>query len=53
MRAILIERDPESLADIARRLALLRESDTTRRVESLKARGKVEASPGPLFDGLL
>ena len=45
MRAILIERDPDSLADIERRLALLRESDTSRRIEpSLKSRAvKIEA----------
>jgi hypothetical protein len=48
---VLIEREAEYLADIERRLKLTDESPRERRVESLKARGKVE-SAGPLFDGL-
>ena len=49
MRAILIEREPEYLADIKRRLELVNESSRSRKVESFKARGKIE-SAGPLFE---
>jgi DNA modification methylase len=49
MRAILIEREPEYLADIKRRLELVNESARSRKVESFKARGKIE-SAGPLFE---
>lgn len=49
MRAILIEREEEYLRDIKRRLELVNESARSRKVESFKARGKVE-SAGPLFE---
>jgi DNA modification methylase len=48
MRAVLIEAEPEYVADIRRRLELCRAGPMTRLHESIKARGKVE-DPGPLF----
>lgn len=47
--AILIERETEYQADIARRMALVLAGPDEKRHASLKARGKVEASAGPLF----
>lgn len=54
-RAVLIEREPEHLDDIARRLALETEGSGTRRRESAKAKAAREGKPadfGPLFGGL-
>lgn len=51
-RAILIEREPEHLADIARRMALVTEGAGTRRRAAAKARAerrKETADAGPLF----
>lgn len=49
--AILIEREPEYQADIARRMALELAGPDERKRESLKAKGLVAADPGPLFGG--
>lgn len=51
--AVLIEREPEYLADIARRMGLAAEGQMTRKHESAKARanGK-EPDHGPLFGGI-
>jgi DNA modification methylase len=53
MRAVLIEREPEYQADIARRMAHVLSGADTRRQTIIKAKGKVEADAGPLFGGLL
>jgi site-specific DNA-methyltransferase (adenine-specific) len=47
-RAVLIEREPEYLADIERRCALILAGPAERRRESVKARGKDDGA-GPLF----
>jgi site-specific DNA-methyltransferase (adenine-specific) len=49
VRAVLIEREPQYLADIERRIKLMLAGPYERERESLKARGKVEPNPGPLF----
>jgi site-specific DNA-methyltransferase (adenine-specific) len=49
MRAVLIEREPQYLTDIERRIKLMLAGPYERERESLKARGKVELNPGPLF----
>ena len=49
MRAVLIECEPEYLADIRRRMVLMLAGPDERARESLKARGQVEHDPGPLF----
>jgi len=49
MKAILIEREEEYARDIERRMSLVNVSDEERRIESLKARGKIEENAGPLF----
>ena len=51
-RAILIEREAEYQADIARRMALELCGPDTRAWESIKARGTAEMDPGPLFGGV-
>jgi DNA modification methylase len=48
MRAILIEREPEYQADIARRMELVLAGPDQKRHAIIKASGKVE-DPGPLF----
>jgi hypothetical protein len=48
MRAILIEREPEYLADIHRRMELVLSGPVERSQSSIKARGKTEHA-GPLF----
>jgi DNA modification methylase len=48
MRAILIEREPEYLADIHRRMELVLSGPVERRQSSIKARVKTEHA-GPLF----
>jgi site-specific DNA-methyltransferase (adenine-specific) len=49
--AVLIEREVEYLADIARRMALAAEGQMTRKHESAKARAVGKAPDhGPLFD---
>jgi DNA modification methylase len=48
MSAILIEREPEYLADIERRMQLVLAGPVERRQSSIKARGKTEHA-GPLF----
>ena len=48
-RAVLIEREAEYRADIARRMAFALEGPVARRAERVKARGKTEAHAGPLF----
>jgi len=48
--AVLMEREAEYLADIARRMALANEGPMTRAHASTKARGKAE-DHGPLFAG--
>jgi site-specific DNA-methyltransferase (adenine-specific) len=53
MRAVLIERESQYVADIERRLKLMLAGRDERARESLKARGKVELDPGPLFSGVL
>ena len=51
--AILIEREAEYQADIARRMALLLAGPDEKARESLKARGKVESAEAlPLFGGI-
>lgn len=51
-RAVLIEREPEYQADIARRMALAGEGQMTRKHESAKARANGKAPDhGPLFGG--
>ena len=50
-RAILIEREAEYQADIARRMALCLAGPDERARESLKARGKADYDAGPLFGG--
>jgi DNA modification methylase len=47
-RAILIEREPEYLADIERRCSLILSGPTGRRHATIKAKGKIE-KPGGLF----
>lgn len=47
---MLMEREAEYLADIARRMALANEGPMTRAHASTKARGKAE-DHGPLFAG--
>jgi site-specific DNA-methyltransferase (adenine-specific) len=49
-KAILIEREPEYLADIERRCSLILAGPDERRHATLKAKGKVEDA-GPLFAG--
>ena len=49
MRAVLIECEPEYLADIRRCMVLMLAGPDERSRESLKARGQVEHDPGPLF----
>jgi site-specific DNA-methyltransferase (adenine-specific) len=49
MHAVLIEREPEYQADIARRMALAIAGPDERARESIKARGTA-TSAGPLFD---
>jgi DNA modification methylase len=51
MKAVLIERESEYQADIVRRMALFGSSQMTRKVESLKTKGKIETDLGPLFGG--
>ena len=53
MRAVLIERESQYVADIERRLKLMLAGPDERARESLKACGKVELDPGPLFSGVL
>jgi site-specific DNA-methyltransferase (adenine-specific) len=48
MRAVLVEREPEYLADIARRMDLALGGPDERRHATIKAKGKVEHA-GPLF----
>ncbi len=48
MRAVLIEREPEYLADIERRCSLILAGPDARRNATIKAKGKT-ADPGPLF----
>lgn len=50
MRAILIEREAEYLADIARRMGLLLAGPDERVRERVKARGDTAVDAGPLFD---
>lgn len=51
-RAILCEAEPEYQTDIARRMELVNASADTRKVESLKAKGKIEQTDAlPLFGG--
>jgi hypothetical protein len=50
-KAILIEKEAEYRADIARRMALTLAGPQERKTESIKARGTV-ADAGPLFGGL-
>jgi site-specific DNA-methyltransferase (adenine-specific) len=50
MRAVLIEREPEYQADIARRMALVLGGPDERRRETIKAKG-LTADAGPLFGG--
>lgn len=52
--AVLIEREAEYRADIARRMALVLAGPATRSAESIKAKAKRrgEADHGPLFGGL-
>ena len=47
-RAVLIEREPQFQADIARRMALALAGPATRKAASVKARAKDE-EPLPLF----
>ena len=49
MRAILIEREPDYIKDIERRMALVLSGGDERRRETIKARGKADYDPGPLF----
>jgi site-specific DNA-methyltransferase (adenine-specific) len=49
-KAVLIEREPEYLADIERRCSLILGGPNERRHATIKAKGKVE-SAGPLFGG--
>jgi DNA modification methylase len=49
--AILIEREPDYQADIARRMALAVAGPSERKGESIKARGRLEVDAGPLFGG--
>jgi DNA modification methylase len=49
-KAILIEREPEYLADIERRCSLILAGSSERRHATIKAKGKVEDA-GPLFAG--
>lgn len=51
MRAVLIEREPQYVKDIERRISLLLAGPNQRLHESIKAGGKV-ADAGPLFGGL-
>lgn len=51
-RAVLIEREPEYLLDIERRLSLAMAGPDARSHAIVKAKGKTE-SAGPLFEGLL
>lgn len=50
-RAVLIEREAEYQADIARRMELALAGPDERARESLKARGKADYDAGPLFGG--
>jgi site-specific DNA-methyltransferase (adenine-specific) len=50
MRAVLIERELEYQADIARRMALVLGGPDERRRETIKAKG-LTADAGPLFGG--
>jgi hypothetical protein len=52
MRAVLIEREPEYQADIARRMELVLAGPDQKRHAIVKARGKVEDA-GPLFGAAL
>lgn len=47
--AILIEREQEYADDIMRRMSLINVSTEERKIESLKARGRIEQNAGPLF----
>jgi site-specific DNA-methyltransferase (adenine-specific) len=49
MRAVLIEAEPEYQADIARRMAFAASGPMERAHASVKAGGKIERDPGPLF----
>jgi DNA modification methylase len=49
--AILIEREADYQADIARRMALAVAGPAERRSESIKARGRLDVDAGPLFGG--
>jgi site-specific DNA-methyltransferase (adenine-specific) len=53
MRAILIERETEYQADIARRMALVLSGPDERRRESIKAKGVELDHAGTLFEGIL
>ena len=53
MRAVLIERESQYVADIERGLKRMLAGPDERARESLKARGKVELDPSPLFSGVL
>jgi len=50
-KAVLIEREEEYRADIARRMELALAGPDERARESLKARGKADYDAGPLFGG--
>lgn len=49
--AVLIEREAEYQADIARRMALAIAGPAERKGESIKARGRLDVDAGPLFGG--
>lgn len=51
MRAILIEREAQYFEDIQRRIRLLMAGPEERARESIKASGKANLNPGPLFEG--
>lgn len=52
MRAVLIEREAEYQADIRRRMKLALAGPDERSRETLKASGKANDDPGPLFAGM-
>jgi site-specific DNA-methyltransferase (adenine-specific) len=52
MRAVLIEKEPEYLKDIERRMGLVLAGPEERAREILKARGLANEDAGPLFEGL-
>ena len=52
MRAVLIEREAEYQADIRRRMKLALAGPDERARETLKASGKANDDPGPLFAGM-